>query len=130
MPATKLFYVKKYKYMRGLTDNELRLAIKPDLAGQKAVASWLWAMLNQHPETSLPQKKDHFFGSASVSLGTDWYYKYFEDLDRTKVIGEASTTYFMIEFPTGITNLTKIEFDDSLPVLPDELPELPDIKIV
>ena len=110
--------------------------IKPDfivIGAQKAGTSWLWAMLNQHPETSLPQKKEiHFFGSAELfSLGTDWYYKYFEDLDRTKVIGEASTTYFYDRVPYWHNKSNQIEFDDSLPVLPELITrELPDIKII
>lgn len=110
--------------------------IKPDflvIGAQKAGTGWLWHMLKQHPETSLPTKKEiHFFGSAEIfKKGTDWYYSHFADLDEKKVVGEASTTYFYDRVPFWHNSSNQIEFDESLPALPEIIArELPDIKIV
>jgi hypothetical protein len=110
--------------------------IRPDfmiIGAQKAGTSWLWGMLRQHPGTSLPQKKEiHFFGSAELfALGTEWYYSHFAGLDGTKVVGEASTTYFYDRVPYWHNKSNQIEFDDSLPPLPELITtELPDIKII
>lgn len=103
------------------------------VGAQKAGTTWLWSMLSQHPETSLPTKKEiHFFGSAELySRGKDWYYKHFENLDNHKIIGEASTTYLYDRVPFWYNNSRKIEFDQTLPVIPELISqEIKDVKII
>ena len=103
------------------------------IGAQKAGTTWLWEMLKQHPGTSLPQQKEiHFFGSAELfARGINWYYDHFSDLDENKVIGEASTTYFYDRIPYWYNESNKIEYDDSLPPLPELITqELPNIKII
>ncbi|WP_419657492.1 putative sulfotransferase domain protein [Desulfosarcina variabilis str. Montpellier] len=47
------------------------------------------------------------------------------------IIGEASTTYFYDRVPYWYNKSNEIEFDDSLPPLPELVTnELPDIKII
>lgn len=83
-------------------------------------------MLKQHPGTALSAKKEiHYFGSAELyAKGDDWYYSHFTGLDPVKVIGEASTTYFYDRVPYWYNKNRVIEFDESLP----PLPELIDLK--
>jgi hypothetical protein len=110
--------------------------IKPDfliIGAQKAGTTWLWRMLQQHPDTDLPKKKEiHFFGSSELyRKGKDQYYGHFAKLDRSKVIGEASTTYFYDNVPYWYNESSKLEVDHTLPTIPELITtELPDIKIL
>lgn len=100
---------------------------------QKAGTGWLWTMLNQHPRTSLPRQKEiHYFGSAELyAKGDDWYFSHFKDLDPDKVIGEASTTYFYDQVPYWYNNSNQIEFNESLPVIPELISQkFPDMKFI
>lgn len=109
---------------------------KPDfiiIGCQKAGTTWLWGMLDQHPDTDLPNKKEiHYFGGSEMhAKGRDWYYDYFRDLDDTKITGEASTTYYYDYVPYWHNESSKIEFDDSLPPIPEMIKEeMPDVKII
>jgi hypothetical protein len=110
--------------------------IKPDfliIGAQKAGTTWLWKMLQQHPGTDLPKEKEiHFFGSSELyRKGKDQYYGHFAKLDRSKVIGEASTTYFYDNVPYWYNDSLKLEVDHTLPTIPELITtELPDIKIL
>ena len=77
-------------------------------------------MLDQHPDTSLPETKElHYFGSVELyRKGPDWYQKFFADVDQDKITGEASTTYFYDRIPYWHNKSSQIEFDDSLPPIP------------
>ena len=103
------------------------------IGAQKAGTTWLWAMLKQHPGTSLPETKElHYYGSAELyRKGPESYYQHFAALDSNKVIGEASTTYLYDRVPYWYNKSNEIEFDDSLPLLPELIKQdLPDIKIL
>jgi hypothetical protein len=103
------------------------------IGAQKAGTGWLWAMLDQHPGTSLPEQKEiHYFGSSELyAKGDDWYLNYFKGLDPDKVIGEASTTYFYDRVPYWYNDSTQIEFDDSLPLIPELISQkFPDMKFI
>lgn len=91
------------------------------LGVQKSGTTWLWNMLDQHPGTSLPQTKEiHYFGSAELyAKGDDWYYEHFAGLDPDKVIGEASTSHFYDRVPYWHNDSDQIEYDDSLPPVPE-----------
>lgn len=103
------------------------------IGAQKAGTSWLWRMLDQHPGTSLPEKKEiHYFGSSEIyAKGGEWYYSHFDKLDPNKVIGEASTTYFYDRMPYWYNESVQIEYDDSLPLIPKLITdEFPDMKFI
>lgn len=92
------------------------------IGAQKSGTTWLWDMLNQHPGTSLADKEIHYFGSSELyAKGDDWYYNHFEDVNPGKVTGEASTTYFYDRVPYFYNESRHIEFDDSLPPIPELL---------
>ena len=103
------------------------------LGAQKAGTTWLWNMLGQHPGTSLPQTKEiHYFGSAELhAKGQDWYYGHFAGLDREKVIGEASTSHFFDRVPYFYNDSSQIEFDPSLPPIPELMnAQFPEAKFI
>jgi len=103
------------------------------LGAQKAGTTWLWNMLDQHPGTSLPQTKEiHYFGLAELhAKGDDWYYRHFAGLDGEKVIGEASTSYFYDRVPYGYDDSSQIEFDPSLPPIPELMDsQFPEAKFI
>lgn len=109
---------------------------KPDfliIGGQKCGTTWLWNMLQQHPDTDLPATKEiHFFGGIeNFRKGKDWYYEYFSGIDPSKVTGEASTSYLFDNMPYWYNDSNIIEYDASLPPIAELVrQELPDIKII
>jgi len=109
---------------------------KPDfllIGAQKSGTSWLWRLLDLHPGTDLPRKKEiHFFGGAeNHRKGKEWYYNHFAGLDSSKVTGEASTTYLYDNVPYWYNSSDSIEVDHSLPTIPELITnELPNIKIL
>ena len=103
------------------------------LGAQKAGTTWLWSMLEQHPGTSLPEEKEiHYFGSSELyAKGDDWYYNHFKGLDPNKVIGEASTSHFYDSVPYWYNKSNQIEFDKSLPTIPELiLQKFPNAKFI
>jgi len=103
------------------------------IGAQKAATTWLWDMLDQHPGTSLPaQKEIHYFGSSELyARGDDWYYSHFRGLDPDKLIGEASTSYFYDRVPYFFNTSSQIEFDKSLPPIPELISEkFPEMKFI
>jgi Sulfotransferase family len=103
------------------------------LGAQKAGTTWLWSMLEQHPGTSLPEEKEiHYFGSSELyAKGDDWYYSHFRQLDPNKLIGEASTSHFYDSVPYWYNKSDQIEFDKSLPTIPElMLQKFPDAKFI
>jgi hypothetical protein len=103
------------------------------IGAQRAGTTWLWTMLEQHPGTSLPERKEiHYFGSAELyRRGRDWYSGHFAHLDPQKVIGEGSTTYFYDRVPYFKNRSRLLEHDASLPTIPELIvAELPRAKIL
>jgi len=115
---------------------KLQNIIRPDfllIGAQKSGTTWLWRVLDQHPGTDLPGKKEiHFFGGTeNYRKGKMWYYNHFEDLDSSKVIGEASTTYLYDNIPFWYNSSSSLEVDRALPKIPELITnELPNIKIL
>lgn len=115
---------------------ELKKKTTPDfllIGAQRCGTTWLWKFLNEHPETDLPSTKEiHFFGGVEkYRNGKDWYYNHFDGLDKTKIIGEASSTYLYDRMPYWENTSDIIEFDDSLPCIPEIVKnELPQVKIM
>lgn len=104
------------------------------IGAQKAGTTWLWNMLKQHPGTSLPQIKEiHFFGASELyANGPQWYQQFFAGLDASKLIGEASTTYFYDYVPYFHNVGDDIQIDRSLPCIPELIQNTmgQDIKIL
>jgi hypothetical protein len=109
---------------------------KPDfliIGAQKAGTTWLWKMLDRHPETRLPAEKEiHFFGSSELyNQGTDAYFAHFDGIDTGLVTGEASTTYLSDRPAFFYNSDNRLEYDTSLPLLPELVrTTLPDVKII
>ena len=115
---------------------KLKSITKPDfliIGAQRTGTTWLWSLLKQHPGTDLPKTKEiHYFGGVEkYQLGREWYYKHFENLNPSKIIGEASSTYFYDYLPYWHNASKNIEFNKTLPVIPELVTnELKDIKII
>lgn len=72
--------------------------ISPNFIGigaQKCATTWLYDLLDLHPEVGLsPLKEIHFF-SQYFGYGLQWYQSHFSEVDpKLSVIGEFSTSYF------------------------------------
>ena len=111
-------------------------ARKPDfliIGAQKAGTTWMWRMLDRHPGTTLPRKKElHFFGSSELyGEGLDGYLQNFQAADADHVTGEASTTYLSDRVAIFYNEENRLEYDDSLPS-PAQLAaaSFPDAKII
>lgn len=90
-------------------------------------------MLKQHPGTSLPSQKEiHYFGSSELyAKGEDWYLSHFDGLDTSKLIGEASTTYFYDRVPYWHNASNELRHDDTLPPIPELiLQKYPDASFI
>lgn len=109
---------------------------RPDflvIGAQKAGTSWLWQMLEQHPDADLPARKEiHFFGGVeNYRKGKEWYYNHFKEINPSKITGEASTSYFYDHIPYWYNPSRSLEHDRSLPTIPELIMnELPDAKII
>ena len=103
------------------------------IGAQHAGTSWLWNVLKQHPQTSFPKtKENHFFGSAELyRKGLPWYFSHFEGLDDSKIICDAATTNFYDRVPYWYNAKNEVEYDDSLPTIPELIVDaIPDVKII
>ena len=110
--------------------------IKPDfliIGAQKCGTTWLWKMLDQHPETDLPPMKElHFFSkSINFNKGMEYYYNYFKTIDSSKTTGEASTSYLYDNVRLNLhLEFKEVKIDRSLPSIPELInKELPKTKI-
>lgn len=103
------------------------------IGAQKAGTTWLWDKLKRHPGTSLPHKKEiHFFGGVeNFRKGEDWYVDHFNGIDRDKIVGEASTSYFYDYMPYWHNESFELAFDESLPPIPELITKkFPEIKVI
>lgn len=77
-------------------DNDSILPTFLIVGGQKCGSTWLWEMLQQHPDTDLRVVKDLQFFSLSHEFekGFEHYKSRFRHLDPSKVVGDASSAYF------------------------------------
>ena len=109
---------------------------KPDfmiIGAQKAATTWLWNILDTHPDTDLPREKEiHYFGGVeNYNKGKEWYYNHFKDIDKTKLTGEASTSYLYDHIPYWENQSNTIEVNHTLPTIPELITnELPNVKIL
>ncbi len=103
------------------------------IGAQRSGTTWLWKFLDAHPGTDLPDTKEiHYYGGVeNFRKGKKWYLDHFKDLSGSKVIGEASPTYLYDRMPYWGNSSNRIEFDGSLPPIPEIIKnDLPDTKIL
>ena len=90
-------------------------------------------MLDRHPGTALPRRKElHFFAASErYAEGLDSYLQNFEDAPPAAVTGEASTTYLSDKVAFFYNEENRLEYDDALPGVAELVADaLPDAKIV
>jgi len=63
----------------------------------RAGTTWMYKMLEQHPDIWLPNEKEIMFFSHHYEKGTDWYLEFFKDHDKNKLTGEICPTYLSEE---------------------------------
>jgi hypothetical protein len=63
----------------------------------KAGSSWIYEILNEHPEVFVPPAKDIQFFDYQYDRGFEWYLSFFESGKGKKAIGELSHDYFLDE---------------------------------
>lgn len=71
--------------------------MKPSFIGigaQKCATSWVYRVLEDHPEAVLSVPKELHFFSSYFDHGYQWYERHFPHVGRARAIGEYSTTYF------------------------------------
>lgn len=70
--------------------------MKPDFIGigaQKCATTWLYRVLEDHPQAALSQPKELHFFSAYFDRGFRWYERHFELSAGRLAVGEYSTSY-------------------------------------
>jgi len=70
--------------------------VKPTFIGigaQKCATTWLYRILEDHPEAALSQPKELHFFSANYDRGYRWYEAHFPAPASARVVGEYSTSY-------------------------------------
>ena len=70
--------------------------IKPDFIGigaQKCASTWVYRILEDHPEVGVSQPKEVNYFSYYYDRGRQWYLKHFTEQSIPKIIGEFSTSY-------------------------------------
>ncbi len=94
-------------------DKNLKLPSFLGIGAQKSGTSWLHAMLNNHPDIFVPQKKEVHFFNQNYLNGVEWYSNHFM-FSGSKVRGEITPAYALL----GLNELNFIK----------EI--MPDVKII
>ena len=63
------------------------------IGAQKCATSWVYRVLEDHPEALLSDPKELHFFSTHFDHGYQWYERHFSDRAEAKAVGEYSTTY-------------------------------------
>ncbi len=62
---------------------------------QKGASTWVYRVLDDHPEALVSQPKELDFFSMHYEKGSDWYESHFQKQDKSSIaIGEISPSYF------------------------------------
>jgi hypothetical protein len=70
--------------------------MRPDFIGigpGKSGTTWMYRILNEHPDTGLAASKETLFFSTEYHRGTDWYLNLFKHCQDRKAVGEVSNSY-------------------------------------
>ncbi|SEQ18603.1 sulfotransferase family protein [Neolewinella agarilytica] len=69
----------------------------------KCGTSWVYKILNQHPEVCVSSAKETLYFEEYFHKGDDWYSKFFKHAESGQLLGEVSNTYvFSKEVPARI----------------------------
>jgi Sulfotransferase domain len=71
--------------------------VKPTFLGigaQKCASTWIYEILNDHPEISVSNTKELDFFSHHYNRGYTWYERHFNKAGIARAIGEVSPSYF------------------------------------
>lgn len=71
--------------------------MKPNFIGigaQKCATTWVYRVLEDHPEALLSDPKELHFFSSNFDHGYQWYESHFPETPSARAVGEYSTTYF------------------------------------
>lgn len=71
--------------------------MKPNFIGigaQKCGTTWVYRVLEDHPEALLSDPKELHFFSSNFDRGYQWYERHFPETATARAVGEYSTTYF------------------------------------
>ncbi len=71
--------------------------MKPTFIGigaQKCASTWLYGMLQEHPDVGVGMEKEVDFFSYHFDHGYEWYERQFSECGTKKAIGEISPSYF------------------------------------
>jgi len=72
--------------------------VKPNFIGigvQKCATSWLYRLLEGHPDAGITEPKELDFFSYFYGFGFQWYERFFEACESKLAIGEISPSYFV-----------------------------------
>lgn len=64
---------------------------------QKSATTWIYRVLEDHPEVSCSQPKELNFFSRNFGKGVDWYHSHFNQKRANTLLGEISPSYFTCE---------------------------------
>jgi hypothetical protein len=67
------------------------------LGGDKCGSTWIWHILNQHPDVALATAKEIFYFDRFYDKGPDWYRRQFPDKTNAIRIGEICHDYLYSE---------------------------------
>jgi hypothetical protein len=59
----------------------------------KSGTTWLYSILNEHPEICMSSAKETLFFNSYYQRGINWYSKFFKQCNCQNAIGEVSNTY-------------------------------------
>jgi len=77
------------------------------IGGQRCGTTWLYEILNEHPEIQMSSEKEIHFFSSNYHYGYEWYNNHFSKVNKIKM-GEYSTSYlYDIQSPKRVYEYNK-----------------------
>jgi hypothetical protein len=67
------------------------------IGASKAGSSWIYQILQEHPDIFIPKAKDLQFFDIYYQKGVDWYLSFFREGQGKTAVGELSHDYFLYE---------------------------------
>jgi hypothetical protein len=64
------------------------------IGAQKCASTWVYTILQDHPQVSVSEPKELDFFSYNYERGFQWFERHFARNDRAPIIGEISPSYF------------------------------------
>jgi len=79
----------------------------------KSGTTWLYSILNQHPEVCMSSAKETLFFESYYQHDINWYSKFFKQCHAQNVIGEVSNTYIF----SSLVPARLYEFNSSIQLI-------------